>query len=75
MLISDDKLPLFNVSPFRPSVVWNAGTPDHGGKVSAYSIDSGVPYCIPFKVAYRGGAWRNAATGDALKCEVKGWRL
>lgn len=75
MIIPDDKQPLFPHSPFRSSVAWNDGIPDHGGKVKAYSIDRGVPYCIPFKVAYRNGAWRNAATGEALQCDVKGWRL
>jgi hypothetical protein len=74
MRISDDKLPLFPATPFRPSVEWNLGTPDNSASVTAFSVARGVPYTLPFPVRYREGSWFNATTGDKLACDVRGWR-
>lgn len=74
MRISDDKLPVFAATPFRPSVEWNLGTPDTSAPVSAYSVARGVPYTLPFRVRYINGAWRNALTGDNLAIEITGWK-
>jgi hypothetical protein len=74
MIISDDKLPLFPATPFRPSVAWNLGTPGNSAPVTAFAVARGVPYALPFRVRYSNGAWRNAVTGDKLTIEVRGWR-
>lgn len=72
--IPDDKLILFAATPFRPSVAWNLGTPDNSAPVTAFAVQRGVPYALPFKCRYSNGAWRNALTGDKLAIEVRGWR-
>jgi hypothetical protein len=75
MRIPDDKLPLFVMQPFLPDLVWNLGPCPDSEPVRAFSVDKRGPYCIPFKVRFRDGAWRHAATGDVLRVEVKGWRI
>lgn len=72
--ISDDKLPLFTMPPFLPNEVWYLGTPTNSEPVRAFSADRRGAYCIPFKVRFRDGAWRHAATGDVLQCKIEGWR-
>lgn len=74
MQIPDDKLPLFKASPFRPSVAWNLGTPETSAKVKAYSLDRGVPYCLPFAVSFSDGEWRNSVTGEKIVVKIEGWR-
>ena len=76
--ISDDKLPLSPLIPFLAGLVWNLGTPPDSEPVIAFSIETfrgrKTPYEIPFPVRFRDGAWRHAATGDVLKCNIEGWR-
>lgn len=74
MILPDDKLPLSPMTPFLSDLVWEIGTPTHSEPVTAFSIDSNGPYCLPFRVRFRDGAWRNAATGDVLKVHIEGWR-
>lgn len=74
MQIPDDKLPLYRVSPFHPSWVWNIGPCEDGQPCTAYSVDRHGPYVLAFKVRFRNGAWINSASGEKLLCEVMGWR-
>jgi len=72
--ISDDKLPLYRVSPFHPAWVWNIGPCEDGRPCTVYSFDKRGAYVIQFKCAYRNGQWTNAASGEKLLCTVEGWR-
>jgi hypothetical protein len=74
--ISDDKLVLFPM-PRPPDLVylmWSCAPPTHSEPVRAFSVDRRGPYCIPFKVRFRDGVWRHAATGDVLRVKIEGWR-
>lgn len=72
--IPDDKRVLFPMPAFIAGQAWQTGVPTHSERVTAFSVDRRGAYQLPFKVRFRDGAWRHGATGDVLRCEVKGWR-
>lgn len=73
MQIPDDKTTLPRLQPFRPSIAWNTGPCEPDAPVRAFTIDRRGPYCLPFRVVFRGGSWFNAKTGEKLECEIAGW--
>ena len=73
--ISDDKLPLFTLTPFTANLDWTLGVPTHSYPVTAFSVDArGAPYQLPFKCVYKHGAWHNHTTKNRLDAKIEGFR-
>lgn len=74
MIIPDDKRILFPMPALGPDN-WRSDAPPHLAHVMGCSTDDrGRQYAIPFAVTFRGGSWRNAATGEVMAVTIDGWR-
>jgi hypothetical protein len=47
--------------------------PEPGQHVKVLAEDHVGTYAIPFSCEHKGGSWRNAVSGEALKANIIGW--